>query len=293
MRSFFILVLAFLMLPAAGCYKSGVGSSDVETDDGPGPDLSDVRQDPVPDPVETTDPDMTVDPLPDPTTDVMVDVEDRCRPQEAYEDPYIDCDGCNPCDPTPYMWMGGSCAYAPICCRCAGADCDSRFVTLNECYEAYRDCPRAPEEPPRYPEARLLWKAPGGFAGIGPMLLLDGQGLARIWLQVRGIYGIDSEEWFADDYDAAEYLGAAAAGELFDRLLGVNYSDLPHPPTGWNECYPMLEFRACNDCEAIRLDYAQAGDLLPEFWSVYAWIDERLCRTASTDSLPGAYCEFF
>jgi hypothetical protein len=294
MRSTLILFLsAILLLPAAGCYKSGVGTSDVEDDDGSGPDLPDAAQDPVPDPVEVNDPDMHVDPMPDPVTDVMVDVEDRCRPQEAYEDPEIDCDGCNPCDPTPYQWTGGRCAFLPICCMCAGADCDSRFVTLTACLDAYRDCPRVPEEPPRYPWARLLWQAPGGFAGTGPVLLLDGMGSARIWTQDRGLYSVDSEEWSRTDYDAAESIGAAAAEELFDMLLSVSYTDLPHPPTGWNECYPTLEFRACEGCETVRLDYSQARDLLPEFWSIYAWVDERLCRSTPAGTLPRAYCEFF
>jgi len=125
------------------------------------------------------------------------------------------------------------------------------------------------------------------------MLLLDGGGLARVWHQDTGMYSIESDEWSRTDYDAAENLGTAAAEELLDRLLSVNYADLPHPPTVWVECYSMLEFRVCDTCETIRLDYGQARELLPEFWSIYAWIDERLCRSVSADGLPGQYCEFF
>jgi len=210
----------------------------------------------------------------------------------AYEDPNVMCDACNPCDEVPYLWTGESCEFQPICCVCAGPDCAGKFRTIGECEDAYRGCPMLPQAT-RYPEARLLWQAPGGFAGTGPMLLMDGLGLARVWREDRGISSIDNPDWLRMDYDGVEDLRAAAANELFDLLFSIDYSALPHPPTGGGECYPTLELRACATCETIRLDYAEARDLLPEFWGVYNWLDPRLCRIAPAPVLPGSYCEFF
>jgi len=295
MPSRLILSLAMAAQLLGGCYESRGGSSDAAHDDPVVPDQPDSRdQDVVPeDRPDVTPPDIPPDPVPDPVQDPTVDDGPQCRPQEAYEDPDIDCDGCNPCDDTPYMWTGSRCEFLPICCMCAGADCDHRFMTIGDCESAYRECPTEPTPAPLYPEARLLWQAPGGFAGTGPMLLVDGLGFARAWSQDRGIYSIDSTEWGRTDYEAAENLGTRAANELFELLTTIDYSDLPHPPEGWGECYPTLELRPCGSCETIHLDYSQARDLLPEFWTVYDWMDQMLCRTAPFGSLPRTYCEFY
>jgi hypothetical protein len=86
---------------------------------------------------------------------------------------------------------------------------------------------------------------------------------------------------------AAENLGTRAANELFGLLTTIDYSALPHPPEGWGECYPTLELRPCGGgCETIHLDYAQARDLLPGFWTVYDWMDQMLCRTAALRIAP-------
>jgi hypothetical protein len=216
-----------------------------------------------------------------------------CEPQEAYEDPTVDCERCISCDATPYVWTGDGCAFSPICCACAGRDCDSRFINLQWCLDAYRTCPMVPEVL-NYPGARLAWQAPGGFTGMGPMLLIDGSGLARFWEANRGLYDLaDPGEWDRADWDYMEELGADAANELFSSLASVDFSNLPHPPTIVGECYPSLKLRLCETCEILSLDYSAARDLLPELASTYRWIDERLCRGIDTAMLPGAYCEAF
>jgi len=214
-----------------------------------------------------------------------------CWPQEAMEDPDIDCDGCDPCDATPYRWDGDRCVFAPICCACVGADCDQLFTTHADCLAAYESCPVA-WLAPRHGEARLSWQAPGGYAGTGPRLLVDGQGLARLWEWGTGVVELDGTAWERTDWNYAEDLGVEAANLFFDLLAAMELDGLPHPPTGWVECYPALRVRLCDACETVELDYQQAHDLLPEFVRVYALLDDWLCRGIGVHALPGSYCEF-
>ncbi|MFH1435803.1 MAG: hypothetical protein ABIJ56_08825 [Pseudomonadota bacterium] len=274
-----------------GCTSSNSLTGDAGSDQG--------RDDPVPEAQDVADAvdvgadaeavDATADDAA--LDDAMEDMDPACRPQEAGEDPDIDCDGCDPCDPTPYQWTGSRCEFLPICCSCIGADCGNRFSTFTACMEAYRSCP-ATTVLAEYPEARLLWAAPGGFVGAGPMILMDGSGLARVWEFDQGLYTVDSEHWGRTDWDFSEELGVEAANDLFGHLLDVDYSDLPHPPDHWLECYPVFEFRTCGSCTATRLDYQSAGDLVHEFDIIYNWFDWRLCRLAPYNLLPRSFCEF-
>jgi hypothetical protein len=271
------LLIAVVML--AGCYESSSREDEGDAD------VRDIRE------VDVLH-DSAAEDVPDVGPDVVMDVPLACRPQEAWEDPYIDCDMCNPCDARPYIWQGDRCTYQPICCRCAGPDCANLFVTLDECLAAYRDCPMAAGEGPDYPGARLLWQAPGGFAGMGPALMVDGEGLVRSWNFVAGLPGLDDPTWSRTDYDYSENLGIEATNDFFALLEAVDHSVLPHPPGPWAECYPSLVFRTCSTCEAIGLDYNSAVDLLPEMRAVYEWLDERLCRGLSASALPSDYCVF-
>ncbi len=224
--------------------------------------------------------------------EVAPDVPPGCRAQQAWEDPDIDCDMCNPCDATPYIWLGDRCAYQPLCCRCAGPDCGNLFPTLEDCVDAYDACPMAAGEGADFPDARLVWQSPGGFAGMGPVLAIDGQGGVRYWEFDAGLPGLDDPTWSRTDYDYGEYLGEEAANDFFARMRDVNYAALPHPPGPWAECYPTLIFRTCSGCEDVRLDYNNAEDLLPEMRAVYDWLDGRLCRGLASARLPSNYCVF-
>jgi hypothetical protein len=223
--------------------------------------------------------------------EAAMDVLPGCEPQEVGEDPYIDCDMCQPCDPTPVRWVGDRCTYQPICCRCAGADCGNTFATLDECLAAYATCPMASGEGPAFPGARLVWQAPGGFAGTGPVLAVDGDGFLRTWGS-SGEIGLEDPSWSAADYDHSESIGYEGANALFRLLTAVDYSGLPHPPGPWSECYPLLIFRSCATCEPVRLDYGSAPDLLPEMQSVYDWLDRRLCPTEAFAARPSDLCLF-
>ncbi|MFH2008904.1 MAG: hypothetical protein ABI333_20110 [bacterium] len=215
--------------------------------------------------------------------------DQSCAPQQAYEDPNVDCDGCSYCDDrTPYRWAGDRCVFEPICCACAGADCGARFETYDLCGETHTHCMQTVEVP-RHPEARLIWQAPGGFAGHGPALMVDGYGRLRLWVFAQ--YGL---EWEVENHDFEEQLGPEAANELFDLLNEVDGSALPHPPQVTWDCYPVFRYLPCDACEEWRLDYASALDLLPEFQEIYDWLALRLCRASRMQEarqlLPSTYC---
>jgi hypothetical protein len=260
------------LLPLAGCYASwqAVADAPPEDDAGPGDDAG----------ADGSDAEAGEE-----------GVDPSCRPQEVWEDPDIDCDMCVPCVAAPYRWVGDGCTFAPICCVCAGPDCDSLYATYESCLAAHASCPVA-TIPPRRRDARLAWVAPGGAVGTGPRLFIDGAGLARFWEWGTGTPDLDGTPWERTDWNYAVELGPASANEIFDRLAAIDVSGLPHPPAGWVECYPTLRFRLCDGCEPVRLDYQQARDLLPEFRAVYELLDGLLCRGIRPGDLPSAYCEF-
>lgn len=214
-----------------------------------------------------------------------------CGPQQAGEDIGVQCTRCAYCeDTTPYQWIGNGCRFMPICCACKGADCRKRFATLSDCMDSYGRCPRALLEA-HYPSARLIWEAPAGADGSGPAMEIDGYGRMRTWEQCHGILGSDAQK---SDYE--EDLGIEAANELFGLLAAVDFGGLPHPNTGWIECYPVLwlQWDDCDGCGHLQMSYVSAGDLRPELDTVYDWLDRRLCRPNGNpdypSTLPSDYC---
>ena len=216
-----------------------------------------------------------------------------CAPQVAYEDPNVDCDGCSECeDLIPYRWTGRRCAFEPICCACAGPDCGARYRTFGDCQAARDQCPRDLMEV-EYPDAKLIWQAPGGVVGYGPALMIDGYGELRSW-----DLAFDSADWDLEDPDYEESFGLEAANELFGLLAEVDFSSLPHDPQYYAECYPSLwlQLEVCPGCPTIQLSYASGVDLRPELEAVYLWLAERLCRPDGVPGypqvLPAGYCVF-
>jgi len=206
-----------------------------------------------------------------------------CEPQDAREDPLVDC-ACDPCRGAPYLWDGDGCVFANICC-CTGADCGATFATLMECHGDYSHCPIPPREPPRHPDALLLWSAPGGFAGTGPALRITGGGSAAFVGEAP--YDL---AWESATPDHAEELGIDAADELFDMLEAVDWSGLPHGGGGGADCYPSFYLRMCEGCDEIVLTYHTPGQLEPELTEVYSWLVTRLCRGLERQQLPDSYC---
>lgn len=214
-----------------------------------------------------------------------------CLAQEAYEDPNVDCDGCSPCDDRlPWQWTGSECSFAPICCACAGADCQRRFRTYTECEQVYRGCPHALYEV-EYPDARLIFWMPGGFAGHGPMLDVDGYGELQTWQYVS-----DRSNPGPPDY--TESIGQREANRLFGLLALVDFSVLPHPPLDGGDCYPQLWlwWEQGPAYDPMVLDFPRATSLLPELADVYDWFDLFLCRGGDIPGYPelspSGYCMF-
>jgi len=238
-------------------------------------------------------------PTPDgaaPTPDAALPPADAfapgCAPQVAYEDPNVDCDGCSFCDDLlPWQWTGQECRFAPICCACAGADCNSRFRTYDDCDQVYGGCPHALYEV-EYPDARLIFWMPGGAAGHGPMVDVDGYGDLQTWLYVHDLGAPGPPDY-------SESLGLPEANRLFELLAAVDFTDLPHPPLDWFECYPQLWlwWDQGPAYDPMVLDYPLAARLLPELADVYDWFDDFLCRGSGIpgypETLPSEYCMFW
>lgn len=213
-----------------------------------------------------------------------------CGPQDAYEHPNVVCESCAYCyDLIPWRWTGDRCSFEPICCECLGADCPNRYRTFDEC-EAARDfCEHALLEV-EYPDARLIFHMPGGAAGHGPMIDVNGFGELQTWQYVHDL-------WNPGPPDHAESIGFEQAGALFRRLEAVNFAGLPHT-TMYSECYPQLWlwWEQGPAYDPMVLDYPRAQSLLPELEFVYEWFDRFLCRGDPDEgypmTLPSAYCEF-
>lgn len=212
-----------------------------------------------------------------------------CEPQDAQEDPTVFCDECAFCeDLLPWQWNGDECYFAPTCCGCAGADCGQRFRTFDECELVYGGCPHALFEV-AYPDARLIFWMPGGAAGHGPLVDVNGYGEVQTWLYVSTL-----SDPGPPDY--TEQVSLREANALFAMLDAVDFSDLPHPPLNSFECYPQLWYwwDLSPVSEPLVLDYPRANRLEPELTEVYAWFDTLLCRgdgiSGYPETLPSEYC---
>jgi hypothetical protein len=261
-----VMVCALILV---GCQRGSVGSDPTADGATPGPDAAA----PIPDAAV-------------PPADAFVP---GCAPQQAYEDPSVDCDTCTFCDDRlPWQWDGDECRFAPICCACAGVDCDLRFRTWADCEQAYGGCPHAMFEV-AYPDARLIFWMPGGVAGHGPLIDVDGYGDLRTWLYVH-----DLGDPGPPDY--AEPISQREANHLFELLAAVDFAALPHEPLDWFECYPQLWlwWQQGPAYDPMVLDYPRASRLLPELAEVYDWFDTLLCRgqgiTGYPETLPSEYC---
>ena len=212
-----------------------------------------------------------------------------CQPQDAQEDSTVFCDECAFCgDLLPWQWNGDECRFAPTCCGCVGADCGQRFRTFDACEQVYGGCPHALYEV-AYPDARLIFWMPGGFAGHGPLVDLNGYGELQTWLTVR-----DLSDPGPPDY--TEQVSQREANTLFSMLDAVDFTGLPHPPLDYSECYPQLWlwWDQGPAYDPMVLDYPRANRLEPELAGVYAWFDVLLCRgdglTGYPETLPSEYC---
>ena len=137
------------------------------------------------------------------------------------------------------------------------------------------------------PEARMLWQGPGGFAGTGPAVMVDGDGTVRVWDTTTGV---DLASPSAPTRTL--HVTAAAAGELFARWDRADRATLPHPGTG-ADCYGRVSYLACMapGCRVETVMFNTAAQLSPEMNPVRQWFDETLTGEMSA-AYPRTYCSF-
>jgi hypothetical protein len=135
--------------------------------------------------------------------------------------------------------------------------------------------------------ARMLWQAPGGFAGTGPAVMVDADGTVRVWDNTHGV-DLASPSTPTRTLHVTE----AAVRDLFARWSMVDRSGLPHSGSA-GECSGSAEYRACGDasCRVERVMFTNAAQLAPEMDPVRMWFDVALAGETSS-AHPASYCRF-
>jgi hypothetical protein len=136
------------------------------------------------------------------------------------------------------------------------------------------------------PGARMLWQAPGGFAGTGPAVMVDADGTVRVWDSTRGV-----ELASPSAPSRTEHVTPAAAADLFARWARVDRAGLPHAG-GAGECSGLASYRACADasCRVDSVMFTAAAQITPEMNEVRSWFDDNLA--GDTMAHPADYCRF-
>ncbi len=135
--------------------------------------------------------------------------------------------------------------------------------------------------------ARMLWQAPGGFAGTGPAVMVDADGTVRVW---ENSHGVDLAS--PSTPTRTLHVTEAAARDLFARWSMVDRSGLPHSGSA-GECSGMASYRACGDasCRVEQVLFTNAAQLAPEMDRVRMWFDDALAGETSS-AHPASYCRF-
>ncbi|MDB4931522.1 MAG: hypothetical protein JWM10_4006 [Myxococcaceae bacterium] len=135
--------------------------------------------------------------------------------------------------------------------------------------------------------ARMLWQAPGGFAGTGPAVMVDADGTVRVWDNARSVA-------LASPADPTRtlHVTSAQASDLFARWAAVDRTGLPHSG-GSADCYGVASYRPCDgiDCRVETVMFQTAAQLAPEMDPVRGWFDEVL-TDRPTSAYPNGYCRF-
>jgi hypothetical protein len=135
--------------------------------------------------------------------------------------------------------------------------------------------------------ARMLWQAPGGFAGTGPAVMVDADGTVRLWESASGVTLASPSE-----PTRTLHVTAGQAADLFARWAAVDRTGLPHSG-GSADCYGVASYRPCDaiDCRVESVMFQTAAQLSPELDPVRQWFDD-VVVDRSTAAYPSRYCRF-
>ncbi|MEI8256368.1 MAG: hypothetical protein WCJ30_11910 [Deltaproteobacteria bacterium] len=174
---------------------------------------------------------------------------------------------------------------APQYCSCDGVTIQQTSACLpDRPWGSMGACPPrdAGPVPPRR-DAIMTWESPGGAAGWGPGLRAHGDGTIELWT-MTGSVPLDTT---VNPPDRTMTFAVDEMDRLFALWAALSLGSLPHAPTGFNECYPVVRTRLCAACGVTRISYSAPRDLLPEMNAVWDWFDARI----AADS-PRRYCGF-
>jgi len=134
----------------------------------------------------------------------------------------------------------------------------------------------------QYPDAMLIWQSPGGFAGWGPAVMVEGNGTVRRWQMAR-----EFSSGSVPMADETFQLPGPIVDELFARWSRVNLDGLPHGSMGASDCYPSVTVRLSARGVERTLRYQHPRQLTPEMMEVWQWFVAHTPRV-----LPAEFCDF-
>ncbi len=130
----------------------------------------------------------------------------------------------------------------------------------------------------------ILWDAPAGAAGTGPIIELNRDGTLHLWQNAQFLQNARD---LPVRWDIELQLSASQVEEIVSLMQAVDSAALPHE-TPFIECYPHLYFDP--DGDVIELQYGNAESMLPEMQEVYDWFDTLLLSEAPDQIRPSQYC---
>ncbi|MFO0625987.1 MAG: hypothetical protein U0325_10260 [Polyangiales bacterium] len=124
----------------------------------------------------------------------------------------------------------------------------------------------------RWPTARMVWQAPGGFANWGLAVMITGDGVARGWVGQPAFDPLG----VPPPHDTRVTLPGIAVDALFDRWSRVATVALPHGPGGAGDCLATVTVRPCDTCPPARVAYRHPAQVTPEMNAVWDWFHDNL-----------------
>jgi hypothetical protein len=171
------------------------------------------------------------------------------------------------------------CESLPVAPQFCG--CDGRtFQMPNACPP---DRPFVSTGPCPERGAVMLWQAPGGFAGTGPAVRVQGDGTVWVWRSTSELTLTGTTPM----PDMSLRLSPALAADLFARWDRVDLTGLPHGPSAASDCYPSVTVQRCATCMPVRLRYASPAQITPEMNGVWAWFEAN-----TPTARPQTFCAF-